>query len=676
MPQEPITPTQQYNYGPNDILALMQNMDKQNVPLNDQIANLAKIQPGYGNMDATKYAQFRKEVGLPLQGHIEQAQSLKDKIIEFARPVVAPIVGGVTGAAAAPTGPVGAGVAGTGMAYMVDQALQAAEDRKPVSPLLSLTGGGNTAEMLATNELGGMLGNKVLGGLSNVLKEVGLPGSVTGSISRLQPTFSQLYRNTFGEGAVSGVSKWVEDIFASGAKARAIEQSGKLGMFEGTALAAKTSGRTAAGVSNPLWMAKQAQVSAENNIAQSYLESDGLASTAKLVAKANPLQIAPGVNVEGPINLKNTAMIAKQFLDERTKLFPDITKAPPEDQQLMYAAKRLLEVSQPMFDPQSGQIIRTTPVSFEDAWNFKKATDRFAYGDPQDSISYTSSTFGKISKAINSDIDTSIPMWQNNPNGTATKAWQNAKATVAQRLNTFGEDGVKQLINTVNSPVPEVDKILGDPLKLQRALNAGELKMPSGNVASSNMRRDLQGYKVMTMLQDAWKGDPIDPTKGTIQPEKLLGTWNDPQWGESKKLLFSQQQRADIDQFFKEIAITQQKQTFSGMGSKNMMMVRGGVILAPALVSGALTGASNYTMDAVGITIGGAAVAKLLTNPTTARLMVALASNQPLGRSMEYVSKSIVGALQGTGAVISMNNREGKKIDGTINKSGDFVPQQ
>lgn len=714
-------PTDYSQYGPSDYVNLFKHDDFNRLPVTEQLKRLSTIQPVFDTWDEDKYGSFRKSLGVPLQGKLEAPQSLKDKIIETARPFVAPAVGAVAGAAATPTGPLGMGIAGAGASVLVDQALQAAEDRKPVSPIFGLDGIGNTAEMLGTNEIGGRIGDKIIGKLKGVLSEYNTPGSVVGSIAKLQPTFSQYYQQTFGS---QSVSKWVEDIFASGSKAAAIENSGKIAMFEGTALGSRLAKRTPGVVSNPLRMGQNMAVGLENNLKTSYAESEGLSSTAKLVGKANVIQIPmppepPGKNpivqkaitalggsgdfnalppqaqsavlslaknmgyspvqpkpleIAGPVHLENARQIAQQFVDDRMKLFPDITKAPPEDQQLINAAKTILGISSPMQFP-DGSVVKM-PVSFEDAWNVKKATDRFAYGDPHESVSYTSSTFAKLSKAINQDIDDSIPLWQNNPNGVATKAWQNAKATVAQRYNVFGEDGVKQLINTTNSPVPEIDKIMADPVKLQRALNAGELKMPSGTIASSNMRKDLQGYKVMTMLQDAWKGDPINPQVGTIQPEKLMGSWNDPAFGEGKKLLFSQQQRADIDQFFKNIAMTQQKQSFGGVPSKVMWAVRGGIAFSPALFTGAMTGSADWGLGVLGVTASGMAASRLLTSPTMARMMVAMSAGQPVGRSTEYISRQIVGALQGTGALISIQNKDGKKIDGTIDKDGKFTPSQ
>jgi hypothetical protein len=88
-------------------------------------------------------------------------------------------------------------------------------------------------------------------------------------------------------------------------------------------------------------------------------------------------------------------------------------------------------------------------------------------------------------------------------------------------------------------------------------------------------------------------------------------------------------------------------------------------------------------MGIAGVTLGGSALANIMVkgkvlgmgSESLPRLMVAMAKNAPLGRSMETISRGIVGALQGTGAVITINTRDGKKIDGTISKDGQFVPQ-
>ena len=693
MPQDQasITPAQ---YGQNDILALMQAMDKQQVPIQDQINHLAVINPNYGKMDAGTYSQFRKEVGLPLQGLMTTPSSLKDKIIEGVRPYADVVAGGVSGAAAAPTGPLGVGAAGLGGAMIIDQALQAAEDRKPVSALTGSTGMANTVETVGLNELGGRIGDTILGKMGNVLQELKTPGSVVGSIANLHPTYSQYLQKTFNS---STMSKWVEDIFASGSKAASMERSGQLAMTEGLNLAKGITNRTSA-VMNKDWMAPVMQQELSNNFYASLNRSNDLANTAKLIAKANPIQLPiTGTTVEGPINLTSSVKLAQDFLDQNTKVYGSLSKGPPEKQHLISAAQELIRVAQPVTDPQTGQIIRVTPVSFNDAWTLKQGADELGYGDPRTNVSMTSSTFKKISQALNDDIDRSIPAWTNNPNNAATKAWQSAKATVSARNNLFNQDGVRQLINETNSAVPDIDKILADPVQLQRALNAGELKLPNvdanGNTSitlhSTNLRRDLQGYKLGTMLQSAWEGDPINPDVGRIDAQKLSNAWQTFGEGDAKNLLFaknslfSQQNRSDIDQFIKNVGKVQQKQLFSGMGSKNMWMIRGGVMLAPALV-GSMTGLSEYGAGISGVMLGGSALANLMVkgkilgagSESIPRLMVALSSDAPVGRSMETISKSIVGALQGTGAVITLNTRDGKKIAGTIDKSGQFVPQQ
>lgn len=721
-------------YSRDDYTNLFKNQDFNNLDINDQLKRLSTVDSTFGTWNADKYASFRQSLGVPLQGQIRQPTSLKDKVIEGVRPVADAVAGGVSGLAATPTGPLGMGAAGLGGAMLIDQALQAAEDRKPVSALTGSTGMANTVETVGMNEIGGKIGDRIIGGLGNVLKELNVPGSVVGSISKLNPTFSQMYRNTFGEGYGSDISKWVEDIFASGSKARALENSGKASMFEGTALAGRLASKRPNVVSNPDWMAPSIRTNYENNFYQSVMASNKEAATAKLVGKANPeliplpaeppqnnpivkkvidnlgggdfTQMTPQaqqsiismakqlgytpvipkpISIEGRINIfNNTRKAAQDFLDEKMKLFPDIAKAPQEDQALMQAAQSLIRISEPIVDPNTG-VATQMPVSFKDAWQFKQTTDRFGYknSDDPNALSYTGSTFQKLSKAINQDIDESIPLWKNNPNGVATKAWQNAKTIVAQRNSLFAEDGLAQLLKETNSTVPDVDAILNDPVKLQRAIDAGVLKMSSGQVASTNVRGNLQGYKIDQMLNNAWKGDSIDSTKGVIQPEILINDWTSFGRGESKKILFNNAQtRQDIDQLFKQIAISQQKQTFGGLGGRNMWVVRGGIMLAPALM-GDLTGLSEYGAGITGVMLTGNAIANIMTkgsymgvgSPSIPRAMIAAISGAPMNRSMQTISRGIVGALQGTGAVITINTRDGKKIDGTISKDGQFVPQ-
>ena len=88
-------------------------------------------------------------------------------------------------------------------------------------------------------------------------------------------------------------------------------------------------------------------------------------------------------------------------------------------------------------------------------------------------------------------------------------------------------------------------------------------------------------------------------------------------------------------------------------------------MLAPALM-GDLTGLSEYGAGITGVMLTGNAIANIMTkgsymgvgSPSIPRAMIAAISGAPMNRSMQTISRGIVGALQGTGAVITINTRE------------------
>lgn len=664
-----------------DLSAMLDMFDKNDYSIADQKKALDKVTPGFSDLYSdADYLAFRNKVGKPAKQYMKAAEpspSLYDKVIQNLRMPLDAVASGAGGLLGAPGGPAGVAIGAGSAAAATDAGLRSTMTQKPPStlgPMLGMTPGSpadalqDTAETLGTNELTGRIGNKVLSGLNGLIKEWGTKGSVAGPLADLDATYSQYKERTFGS---NPVSKWVEDIFAAGSKAKALENSGQLNLAAGTDLAKKMTGRTNVSLD---WLSRNTQLNAENQFKASLTHSNALADNVANLAKANiminPLPDGGIEAIPGPINLGNSIQAAQNFLDNRKAVLGDLSKASGQDVPLIASAQQLIAKAQPIFDPQTGQLIRSKPIGFKEAWDLKKGFDELAYGGGATDVSFSASTFRNLGKAVNEDIENSLPHWANDPGKTALRDFLNAKATVAQRHNVFDNDGLRQLLDTENSTVPEISKITSDPQKLQRALNASELKMPGGVISSSNMKRDLQGHKFVEMLSSAWNSDPIDPTKGTFDARKLSDSWNSYS-DESKKMLFSASNRADIDQFVKNLAMTQQKQVGVGMNSKMMMAGRASVILGAGLISGG--NLSHYAEGIGGMELGGAALAKLLTNPKAARLMVAVSSGAPLNMSQQAASKIITGAL--TGYTVNVLLPNGQKSKATVDpKTGELDP--
>jgi hypothetical protein len=625
----------------------------------------------------------------------------KDEGLSLARGLT-PALGLGVGAATIASAPVTIPtlIAGTtigGLTYMAaDRMLQQQMSVKPTTfswnPITpsSKDINANSAEQLLANEFGGRAVSKVMSGLRAVVKEMKVPGSITGEISNLLPTYSQIRQALTGE---VPVSKLIEDIFAAKAKTQAIEKSASLGMNEGDILAQQLSGRTSAQLSSREAKADFIQRDAITSKAAYQLESNMQSNIVKGIAKTpdiiqngikvpgNIVQIPNAVqptsltlpgnpttrSIEGPISLDNTIEAAQRYLLEKQKIFGDVTKnislMPPKDQKLVNAALQLHRAANVTLDVHTGDILSHDPISFEDAWQFKQALGDLYTKNPQSTVLF---------RTINDDIANSIKTWPNKP-GEALKAWENAKDTVEQRILLHGAKGLKNLINTTDSAIPEVESILKDPKKLDRALTTGNTTFLSGRKSSTSIREDLQGYDIKRSLEDSWIVDPNDATKMKFDANKLMDKTNDPGMKDSYNLLYSSAEREARDKLFKNLAITQQRQTSLGNYAKLVWPARGGLALAGGLASQQLGGSFFYGAGITSIILSGTAVANILVKPGAARVLAALAEGHKLG-SDQFMSRLIFGALQGTGSAITLKSRN-KDMTGTIDSKGEFVPE-
>lgn len=619
---------------------------------------------------------------------------------------------------------VGAGV-GLGSYLGLDFLLQKLSGKEP-----DLT---DSAVNLGVNELGGRAIGKVMQGAKGLL-----PKSLQ-SLSELSPTFSQ-YLDRSEPTTLSGkiakeftpVAKVTEDIFSPGSKADAIKNSGKLADTAVTDTGIKLSGRSPNVLANPQAHAATIQTNnLQNALDSTFVEADKQATTAKLVAGANPqtIIVKPGVTtnvptteiqqlskslgnttfenlqpfeqqqvlslaqkmnlkpfnqlttqpvtstVNGPINLKSTLENAYKIVQEAKGL----ELGPTEEQKpLVNQAAKLIGGTNAQFDP-TGKLVSANPLGFTEAWDQKQALDNYGgWNKSKNDITHTDNQFRGLTRNLNQDIEDSIPNWQNDPNKIATQAWKNAKATVEQRNTLFFPEGssnkLGDIIQETDSPLPAISKIVKDPVVLQRALNSGNIKFPSGKIESNNMRGDLGAFALKDLFENSKTIDPKNPQGGlTVDPQSLQSKWNDPAFLESKKLLFNSQQRSDIDQLFKNIAYTQTKQNAFGLYLSKAYLMRSGLALAPALFTGYLTGSAEHAMGVAGVELGAMGMAKLMTNSKTARFLVSAAAGQPLNASEQTIARSIVSGLQGV--TIMLRGNDGSEQKGSFDKDGKFIQE-
>jgi len=412
----------------------------------------------------------------------------------------------------------------------------------------------------------------------------------------------------------------------------------------------------------------------------------------------------PTRSVSGPVNPTNGVQTALKIL--KAEGF-DFANQVPSDNPIIRSAQGLLKAAQYHVDETGAP--HFDPISFEDAWSLKHITGNFGYGTRAVGTKtlpiYRDTRFKTLEQSVSHDIDSALAQWGS---PEAQVAWKDSKSIIAQRHILFDQrgNGVRELIQSTNDSIPELDRIINDSHKLQTALSAGNLQLSAGEFSSTNLRQDLRGYRVAKYFQDPYvKTDPLTGNT-SFNYERMSRDFNRPDRQASMEKLYSSSERSEINQFFKNIAEQQKKATApidfpaaqgagelkdqtntllaqyglpnkpipagSGINAK-LMVIRGGILLGPSII-GHFAGFFHnpaYGAGLVGVGLGGLASGKILTNKTVVRLAASALSGQPVGDKL--LAREIFGALQGTGAQITLSMQDGSSVRGTLENDG-FKP--
>jgi hypothetical protein len=687
-----------------DMAAIYADPEFNQKSLAQQRETLANIDPNFSKFTDMDYFEHRSRTKWPIDDSKKPpVPTFLDKVIDNARGLVA---GGFNAAGIMGGTPVSR-LAGVGASVASDMALQSAMSVPPSSMVTSALGLGprtpeaslaNTAEMLISNEVGGKVLEKPLKALKSLYMESSIPGLISGPLSHLNATYSMYKLQTLGD---RPISQFVENVFAAVTKVRQQEESQSLGYAEGLKLAAKTSGRAATSAANPDWMASQIKLDIENGLSQAYKASRDRAKIAINMAKVNTAAVLsegppdltvpgnphlpPAQNplsgrfqqgarlVEGPIPTNNTAQKAQEYLLGRQKIYGDLSKAAPQDQPMIALAQKILSTTNAKIDPATGIVMKSEPLGFEEAWDIKQVIGKEAFRnyDPS-AATQKSNNLRDFYNSLDKDIEAGMAQWPNDPKKTALKAYREAKAIVDIRHRTFGKAGLNNILKTNDSPIPDIDGILKDPERLQRAMSVGKIFVGGKVVSSSNLRSDLAGYKVSTIFHNSYVPDAINPAVGKIDPVALTKEWNSPYFQTTKNKLFNAQTRGNIDQLLKNVARTAVNPP-GEFSSSRLMPVRAGLLLAPGLITGAITNSTLYGAGMMGVVLSGHAVAKLMAGPN-ARKLIALSAGQPLEMSEQAFARVLVGSLQGES--VGFMGKGGNIKKGVINAKGEFVPEE
>lgn len=217
------------------------------------------------------------------------------------------------------------------------------------------------------------------------------------------------------------------------------------------------------------------------------------------------------------------------------------------------------------------------------------------------------------------------------------------------------------------NPFAKIDTVIQDPDRLEKVLATGQINGVQG------VKKDLQSYQFMRMVNDATTKDASGAIR--IDPNKLSKAWSDPDMNTSFDTLYGKVGkggiRDDITNFFKNIATTQDKM-HSYPVAKQLRFLGAGFAIPTALITGNVTGAESALGTIAGLYIPTAVVGNLLTKPTTARILTAMAGGESLGASQKVAARVLTNALQGTS--IALINSQGQKKWGSLqsDKNGGY----
>lgn len=225
----------------------------------------------------------------------------------------------------------------------------------------------------------------------------------------------------------------------------------------------------------------------------------------------------------------------------------------------------------------------------------------------------------------------------------------------------------------LNKPNPVIDAVLYDEVKMQRMFETGQIKAGGKQITFANPKKNLGAYGFVKFIDDA-----TDHSTATINSETLLHKWNAFKVTDAGKKLYNNNQIADISQFFEKLSHVSQQ--IGDRGASKYLTLRLGTATAAlggGLISGIVSGQVRGVQTA-GAIIGGAIgmhqLGKLMTNPDTARLMIAAVSGGPLGMAPAVASRLIGRALRGQEISVETKDPNGNVINlnGKVDSMGKF----
>src|SRR5215471_942012 len=575
--------------------------------------------------------------------------AIRDNAIDLARPFIS----GMAAATAGPetTGPLSIVAAPAAYSAMdaILQHLKSQPERGMIANMRDAKPGGVEATLENTAEQWGL--GKVIGkGVQDfqsaktaIQSELGNPGSVTGSISKILPSFSTYVGP---DTKLGKVANYIESTFARGSKVKSQQRSAQVGFDKFMSDVGLED--------NPnLYANRIAQEGMRdqfNKIEKSIGANNGIQ---KLVGRLNPKPILSGIdadgvrsyyNVAGPVDLGNSQGVASKYLQSMRGM--QLTEP---DQKVMDVIRRIDGATSPLEfeDPASPKIVRgpngrfqkvpgitstgPRPVSFEDV-NDARDIIRDMNADPNFKNTILSNGykardfFSNLLSSIDKDIEGSMSKW-GQAGDKAQQAFKNQQFLETARKDLMQNKDFATIIDNPDlKPNSAINSIIDNAKQLAQVIKTGKLEIPDiqGNmkIKSSNIRADLQRYEMLRLMDGQVTRDAAGKVTG-VNAQAIRDALNSGAKADSYKELFSPEQMKRMNTFWSAMASTQTPVAKNFM--TKVFNTAGGVGVA-----GHLFGISPLFSDSIAaVRLGGGALGYLMNDEKAARIMAAAVKGAP-----------------------------------------------
>jgi hypothetical protein len=422
--------------------------------------------------------------------------------------------------------------------------------------------------------------------------------------------------------------------------------------------------------------------SVKKNLTQGLVDTQTAAnqaySTLRGVGKLNvATDPITGNAIEGPVSTPRTAKVVYDYV---LNLAKQAKMSPYEYVQSLQAkgeplagtfsdiinAVRKAPDGTPLRIIRNGQLVgyQTNPVGIDQALSIGETAGSGAnYGDTLRTFKQTQ--LGKFKQAMNNDIDESVSRW-NNGNVTAKNALEEGRAQTAKKYNLYGgkkAPGTADLLSTTGSGEGELNRLLGDPIHLRRAL--------AGAGDPEALRKDLAGQNLSNIFDDYQKA-----SIGGGKTKSINEFWNDRANQATISDLYTPAERGNIEQFFKTVQTLDTKANTSGRGA---LFFRGGtaaVIALPtiynAATGGDISSGAKGSLGALSIVIGLNQFSRhILLDPIAAKAATIAARSPITSAEGRLATKLTMFALRGEQVKLKMP--DGTEKTATIDEKGNLV---